>query len=34
MEEFKKAIENTHKDNQFAKDYFNWIKKVENYIHL
>lgn len=31
LQEFKDAIKKEHSDNEHAKEYFNWIKKVETY---
>ena len=31
MQEFKDKITATHSDNEHAKAYFEWIKRVENY---
>jgi hypothetical protein len=31
MQQFKDKIKATHSDNEHAKAYFEWIKRVENY---
>jgi len=31
LQEFEEKIKETHEDNDFAKDYFDWINAVKNY---
>ena len=33
IEQFKAKITETHGDNEYAKQYFSWLKRVETYIN-